>query len=130
MSFQIKGKGFQKKKVLHIGDIRTDFLAKYFPSIANEEKSDIKTNKKNTSWSLPNKGLLLYCQKNWEGISGAFFQHSCVVGIKGRILIVHVEHSVHISDFQFQKKEIERKLQKFTNGDLQSILVKYDSHSV
>ncbi len=95
---------------LHIGNLRESFLQ----SIGIDTKHDI-----------PTDVLLLQYQQKWPELAAMLYKHSRPVAIKGYSLIVHVEQSVYLSEFQFYKKNIETMIRQMSNGKIKSIKARH-----
>ena len=82
---------------------------------------------------ISNKELLARFKQNWPGLLENLADRadgllkSAPFQVKGGILSVAVETSVHLTELQFQKKRIERRIAKYSSGQVSRIKLKYQA---
>ena len=98
-----------------IGALRQQFLQRY--ALPLQQTLPVPAN------------LLEQCQREWPQLAGASSQFSYPAKLKEDTLIVHVQHSVYLSDFQFYKNEVEKKLSQYSNGAVQKVRARLKDHA-
>ena len=111
---------------LHISQIRKAFLAKFQldPQKPEKKESPAKA-EKHADLPRPDE-ILRQCRKEWPKLSPALHKHSYPAALKGDTLIVHISHSVYLTEFQFQKQALEKKIQTLSGGRIRALSLRYD----
>ena len=115
------------KGPLHISQLRNALLEKiqYEYKSPKPNRNEAKNEKRKQRTPTDPKELLKCCRTEWPKLcSKELAKHSLPAGIKDEQLIVHVSHSVYMTEFQFQKEKLSRKIQALSKGEIQSILLR------
>ena len=116
---------------LHISQIRKAFLAKFqiespLESQKPEKKGSPPQSKKQKESLSPDE-ILIQLRKEWPKLSAALHKYSYPAAIKGDTLIVYLSHSVYLTEFQFQKQAIAKKILALSNGRIRALSLKYNN---
>ena len=102
---------------LHVSQIRKAFIAKFSLGLQKAE---------NHIELQDADEILARCRKKWPKLSAALHKNSYSAVIKGDALVVYLSHSVYLTELQFQKQAIEKKIQTLSGGKIKALVLKYN----
>lgn len=112
---------------LHISQLRRAFLEKFQLELGAQKskKEEVFPKSKKHKKLTDPETILIQCRKKWAELNPDLHKHSYPASIKGDTLIVYLSHFTYLTDFQFQKQAVEKKIQILSCGEIKTLALRY-----